>query len=79
MVWITGKTDYGAPLFYTPRDGLFTIVARYEHTVNVIGYDASNVTILDGGSIYTQSISHFLDSWSALRFMAILTLDREMW
>jgi uncharacterized protein YvpB/subtilisin-like proprotein convertase family protein len=72
LVWITGKTDYGAPLFYTAQNGEFMIVARYEHTVNVIGYDGNNVTILDGSSIYTRSISHFLDSWSALRFMAVL-------
>ena len=71
FVWITGNVVNGAPVYYTPTDGLHTIVAPYEHTVIVTGYTQSNVYYLNGDTIYTKSISQFLDSWSALGNMAI--------
>lgn len=71
FVWITGAVTRGIPVYYIPPDSLFTIVARFEHTVTVIGYNATSVTISDGSNIYTRSIDQFLDSWSALGNMAI--------
>lgn len=77
MVWITGSTyagryPSGAPQFYTSiSDQNFTMVANYEHTVIVTGYNSTTVYIRDGASTYTRSLVEFLDSWSALRNMAI--------
>jgi uncharacterized protein YvpB len=71
MVWIIGSINNGIPVYYTPADGLHTIVARYEHTVVVTGYTPSLVYYLNGGTIYTRSVTQFLDSWSALGNMAI--------
>jgi uncharacterized protein YvpB len=71
FVWVVGSVYRGVPQYYTPSDGLHTVVAPKEHTVIVIGYSAADVTILDGSSIYTRSIDVFLDSWSALGNMAI--------
>jgi uncharacterized protein YvpB len=71
IVWIIGSINNGIPVYYTPSDGLHTIVARYEHTVVVTGYTSSSVYYLNGDTIYTRSISQFLDSWSALGNMAI--------
>ncbi|OGO26591.1 MAG: hypothetical protein A2W33_05875 [Chloroflexi bacterium RBG_16_52_11] len=71
FVWIVGNVVNGAPDYYTPADGLHTIVARYEHTVLVTGYTQSNVYYLNGDTIYTKSVAQFLDSWSALGNMAI--------
>ncbi len=71
FVWIIGSIDNGIPVYYTPSDGLHTIVARYEHTVVVTGYTSNLVYYLNGGTIYTVSVSQFLDSWSALGNMAI--------
>jgi len=71
IVWINGSVDNGIPVYYTPSDGLHTIVARYEHTVVVTGYNASSVYYLNGATIYTRTINQFLDSWSSLGNMAI--------
>lgn len=71
MVWIVGSVVNGIPVYITPSDGLHTIVARFEHTVLVTGYTASTVYFLNGGTIYTTSVSQFLDSWSAMGDMAI--------
>jgi subtilisin-like proprotein convertase family protein/uncharacterized protein YvpB len=73
-VWVIGAANMNEiPIFYTSNDGHTTIVAHYEHVVNVIGYDASTVTILDGGVVKTRSTAQFLSSWSALGNMAITT------
>jgi uncharacterized protein YvpB len=71
FVWIIGGIDNGIPVYYTPSDGLHTIVARYEHTVIITGYTSNVVYYLNGDTIYTRSIGQFLDSWSALGNMAI--------
>jgi uncharacterized protein YvpB len=70
-VWIVGTVNRGTPVYYTPLDGLLTIVAPYEHVVMVTGYSSYNVTIQDGSSTYTRSVKEFLESWSALGNMAI--------
>jgi len=73
FVWIVGSVNNGIPVYYTPSDGLSTIVASYEHTVVVTGYSDSKVYYLNGDTIYTRTVEQFLDSWSALGNMAILT------
>jgi uncharacterized protein YvpB len=73
-VWTIGNSSTNQmPVYYTPNDGRTTIVAHYEHTVMVIGYNDSSVTILDNGNVYTRSVHQFLSSWSALDNMAILS------
>lgn len=72
MVWVIGNTwRYGTPVKYTSTDGDTTIVAAYEHTALVIGYNETTVTLLDGDLIYTRSLNTFLYSWSILGNMAI--------
>jgi uncharacterized protein YvpB/subtilisin-like proprotein convertase family protein len=73
FVWIVGSVQNGIPVYYTPSDGLDTVVARYEHTVVVTGYSQNRVYYLNGANIYTKSVEQFLDSWSALGNMAITT------
>jgi uncharacterized protein YvpB len=70
-VWVIGSVYGGIPVYYTPSDGLHTVVARREHTVTVVGYSPTEVTIMDGDSFYNRNITTFLDSWSALGNMAI--------
>jgi subtilisin-like proprotein convertase family protein len=73
-VWTIGNSSTNQiPVYYTANDGNTTIVARYEHTVMVIGYNNNNVTILDNGNVYTRSNEQFLSSWSALDNMALLS------
>lgn len=68
MVWVVGSTEGGAPVSYTPSNGRATTVARFQHTVIVVGYDenAGTVTLQDGGQRYTRTIQTFLTSWGIL-------------
>jgi uncharacterized protein YvpB len=76
---VVGHVYDGEPLIYVaPSTGNATTVARYEHTVIVVGYgdDAvvgdDTVTVLDGAQTYARSLAQFLSSWGALGNMAIV-------
>jgi uncharacterized protein YvpB len=71
IVWVTGHVEAGQGEVYTAGDGRRTIVARFEHTVIVIGYDADSVLVVDGANTYRRSLERFLASWGALRNMAV--------
>ncbi|GAG37838.1 unnamed protein product, partial [marine sediment metagenome] len=72
IVWVTGQVALGTPVPYTASDGSRTIVARYEHTVTVIGYNSLEVRILDGAQVYTRQWSDFERSWAVLGNMAVV-------
>ncbi|MCD4673069.1 MAG: C39 family peptidase, partial [Anaerolineaceae bacterium] len=72
IVWVIGHVWAGTPVQYTDSQGRTTTVARYEHTVMVIGYNATSVTILDGDTVYQRSLSSFFDSWGVLNNMAVI-------
>jgi uncharacterized protein YvpB len=71
-IWVTGHTAPGEPIEYITPNGDKVIVARYEHTVVVIGYTHDSFLILDGADTYYRSIEQFTKSWSVLGNMAIL-------
>jgi uncharacterized protein YvpB len=71
LVWVTGHVEEGVGQIYTAADGRRTIVAPFEHTVIVVGYDEDSVTVVDGANTYRRSLERFLASWGALRNMAI--------
>lgn len=73
IVWIIDSISNGIPVYYLPGDGLWTIVAKYEHTVIITGYTSTTVSYLNGDTIYTKIVDQFLESWSALENMAIVT------
>jgi subtilisin-like proprotein convertase family protein/uncharacterized protein YvpB len=72
IVWVIGQVWRGTPVYTIDGRGAFTVVARYEHTVMVVGYTQTTVIFQDGSKRYNRSLDEFLDSWSALRNMAIL-------
>ncbi|MFZ2098682.1 MAG: C39 family peptidase [Anaerolineales bacterium] len=77
IVWIIGGANYslvnGTPhLFTAASTGDTTVVAPWEHTVILVGYTSSNVTVLNGSRFVAIQLDQFLDSWSALDFMAVL-------
>jgi len=72
IVWVTGQVAWGTPVPYTASDGSRTIVARYEHTVMVIGYDKHEVKVLDGAQVYTRQWGDFERSWGVLGNMAVV-------
>ncbi|HNT24295.1 MAG TPA: C39 family peptidase [Anaerolineales bacterium] len=77
IVWIVGGSNKtlvnGIPRVYTANSNHHTtIVAAYEHTVIAVGYTETSVIVLNGNSFVTVPLNQFLDSWSALRNMAVL-------
>lgn len=73
IVWVVGHVERGGErVLYTASNGHTTYVARFEHTVIVVGYTADTVTVLDNGWRYTRSLETFLEAWQPLGNMAIL-------
>lgn len=58
---------------YTAKDGSQVKVARYEHSMIVIGYDEWEVTVIDAsyGKSWSYPIKEFLRSWKVLDHMAV--------
>jgi uncharacterized protein YvpB len=75
MVWVTGHVAPGKRVMYQVN-GESVTVARYEHTVIVIGYDKKNVDILDGKTVYKRPIDTFRQSWAVLENMAIIWKEK---
>lgn len=73
IVWFVGHVWNGTPVTYTAKDGSQVIVARYEHTGILVGYDQANVYVVDAGNGNRQahSIKNFKTSWGVLGNMAV--------
>lgn len=73
-VWVIGAVSSPeVPIYYQSKDGHVSVVAHFEHTVQVSAYTEKQVTIRDGSKTYTRLLDDFLRSWSALQNMAITT------
>ncbi len=74
MVWVVGQVERGTPVIYTPSNGRQTIVAYYEHTVVVVGYDRDYIYVVDPtlNQFYIRTKDRFLESWSVLNTMAVV-------
>jgi uncharacterized protein YvpB len=75
IAWVIYGVATGEAVEYTPKDAETVLVAAYEHTVVVIGYDNDTVTVMDGNLRYERSLDAFLSSWRVLRNMAIFHKD----
>ena len=75
MIWVVGHVGFGSPVKYTDSDGDISIVAKFEHTVIVIGYTENKITVLDGAKTYTRYNKEFLKSWGVLENQAIVWID----
>jgi uncharacterized protein YvpB len=73
IVWVIGQMWPGTPRSYTDEEGRNTIVASFEHTMLLTGYDESYVYVVDAfsGLSLVYGLQAFLDSWSVLGNMAI--------
>lgn len=73
IVWVIGGVWSGTAQNYTAQDGNQTIVAQYEHTMLMIGYDTNYVYLIDAGSglNQTHTINNFQNSWAVLGNMAV--------
>jgi uncharacterized protein YvpB len=73
IVWVVGHVERGGErVLYRAASGHVTYVARFEHTVIVVGYTEETVTVLDNGQVYTRSLETFLEAWLPLGNMAVL-------
>ena len=72
IVWVVGNVWPGTAVSYTASNGNTTTVARYEHTVMIIGYDPYGVTVVDGNMTYWRAKNTFLDSFAVLGNMAVI-------
>ena len=73
IVWIIGQMWNATPRSYTDNDGHNTIVASFEHTMILTGYDETYVYVVDSFSGQSQvyGLQSFLNSWSVLGNMAV--------
>ena len=74
IVWVVGNVWSGAAQTYTAEDGSTTIVAPYEHTMILIGYDPTSVYLVNpaSGLVEWHALSSFLTSWGVLDNMAVM-------
>lgn len=75
IVWVVGHVSRGTPVPYTAPGGADTTVAKFEHTVIVIGYDEHKVTVLDGAKVYSTYRGEFMKSWNVLENQAVIWID----
>jgi len=74
IVWVIGQIWRGTPVKYTAPGGHKTTVARFEHTMIVVGYTPTEVHLVDSytGQDQTHPLRDFLASWKTLGNMAII-------
>lgn len=73
IVWVVGQMWRGIAQRYTASGGHRTTVARFEHTMILIGYSPSEVQLVDAytGNTQTYLLRNFLASWGTLGNMAV--------
>jgi uncharacterized protein YvpB/LysM repeat protein len=73
IVWVIGAMWDGTPVEYEAQDGSTTIVAAFEHTMILTGYNQDTVQVVDAnsGQYQTYPLSMFIRSWSVLGNMAV--------
>lgn len=73
VVWVTGHVEPGRGVAVTINEQVRR-VARYEHTVILIGYDDHTdlLTFQDGAKVYDRPVEVFLRAWEPLENMAVV-------
>jgi uncharacterized protein YvpB/LysM repeat protein len=73
IVWIVGSMWDGTPVEYEAQDGSTVIVATFEHTMILTGYNHDTVQVVDAysGQYQTYPLSMFIRSWAVLGNMAV--------
>ena len=71
IAWVIGNVVGGVPAEYTDKEGDTTIVAAYEHTIILTGYNEKNIRYMTNGRFIDVPTDVFENSWSVLGNMAI--------
>jgi len=71
LAWVIGNMVTGYPTEYTDSEGNTTLVAAYEHSVVLTGYNEDRIRYLNNGNFYEIPTDLFLNSWDALGNMVV--------
>jgi LysM repeat protein len=73
IVWVIGTMWDGSPVEYKAQDGSTSIVAAFEHTMILTGYNQDTVQVVDAysGQYQTYPLNMFIRSWAVLGNMAV--------
>lgn len=79
IVWVIAQMWPGTPVEYEVSNGETIIVAHFEHTMILTGYNTTSVQVEDPltGETKSFSLDAFLSSWAVLGNRAILVGDPE--
>ena len=75
IAWVIGNMVGGIPSEYSDQRGDKVIVAAYEHTVIITGYDEKYIRYLNNGKFYQVPTDNFLNSWGILGNMVVYHKD----
>ncbi|MCJ7623967.1 MAG: C39 family peptidase [Anaerolineaceae bacterium] len=75
IAWVIGNCVGGVPYEYTDSKGNTSIVAAYEHVVIVTGYSDETIRYMNNGKFYDTPTEVFLNSWSVLGKMVVISGD----
>jgi uncharacterized protein YvpB len=75
VVWVIGNMVAGTAVEYVDHEGDTALVAPYEHTVIVTGYDGQNIRYLNNSRFFQVPEEVFLRSWEVLGNMAVIYDD----
>lgn len=71
IAWVIGNVEGGVPAEYTAKDGQKVIVAAYEHTIILTGYNEDHIRYMTNGRFIDLPTRVFENSWGVLGNMAI--------
>lgn len=77
IVWIVNLPFKVSPREYTASNGNTTIVAPFQHTWIVTGYNATSFTVVDSEWTYNVLTPTFTERWNALENRAIVMVPTE--
>jgi len=75
IVWIVNLPFSVNPSEYTPSNGNTTVVAPFQHTWIVTGYNSGTFTVVDSEWTYNVIASTFIERWNALENRAVILVE----
>jgi uncharacterized protein YvpB len=72
IAWVIGNVVGGIPFEYVDLQLESVIVAAYEHTVIITGYNQDKIRYMNNGRFYETPSAVFLNSWGVLGYLAVV-------
>ncbi len=77
IVWIVNLPFSVSPREYTASNGNTTVVAPFQHTWIVTGYNAASFTVIDSEWTYNVLTKTFIERWEALGNRAVVMVPQN--